>query len=132
MNKYLQRAWVILASFTFGSVVRLLMRTVIIWRGICCTRLANATEGSNDASVFLIKKKRKHGKYVQVFKKNNTLQKNTKVIAAKVLIRKDYYATPSCVDSNLQGMLNYRNERLRVNSNDHSYYRQNTKIYCYG
>lgn len=30
IKKYLQRAWVILASFTFGSVVRLLMRTVII------------------------------------------------------------------------------------------------------
>lgn len=40
-----------LASLTFGSVVRLLMRTVIICRGICCTRLARATEGSDDASV---------------------------------------------------------------------------------
>jgi hypothetical protein len=62
VKKYLQRAWVILASFTLGSVVRLLMSTVIIWRGICCTRLANATEGSNDASSFLIKKKKKYGK----------------------------------------------------------------------
>ena len=52
MKKYLQRAWVMLASLTFGSVVRLLMRTVIICRGICCTRLARATEGSDDVSVW--------------------------------------------------------------------------------
>lgn len=35
------------------------MRTVIICRGICCTRLAKATEGSKDASSLV----RKIGKY---------------------------------------------------------------------
>lgn len=46
----LQSACVILASLTFWSVVRLLMRTVIICRGMCWTRLARAMEGSNEGS----------------------------------------------------------------------------------
>lgn len=46
----LQSACVILASLTFWSVVRLLMRTVIICRGMCWTRLARAIEGSNEGS----------------------------------------------------------------------------------
>lgn len=46
----LQSACVILASLTFWSVVRLLIRTVIICRGMCWTRLARAMEGSNEGS----------------------------------------------------------------------------------
>lgn len=46
----LQRALVMLASLTFWSVVRLLMSTVIIWTGMCWTRLARAMDGSNDGS----------------------------------------------------------------------------------
>lgn len=39
-----------LASFTFWSVVRLLMRTVIICTGMCWTRLARAMDGSKEGS----------------------------------------------------------------------------------
>jgi hypothetical protein len=39
-----------LASLTFWSVVRLLMSTVIICRGICCTRLAREIAGSKEGS----------------------------------------------------------------------------------
>lgn len=48
---YLQRALVMLASLTFRSVVRLLMSTVIICTGMCCTKLARAIDGSNEGSV---------------------------------------------------------------------------------
>lgn len=47
---YLQSALVMLASLTFWSVVRLLMSTVIICTGMCCTRLARAMDGSNEGS----------------------------------------------------------------------------------
>lgn len=40
-----------LASLTFWSAVRLLMSTVIICTGMCCTRLARAIDGSNEGSV---------------------------------------------------------------------------------
>lgn len=47
---YLQSALVMFASLTFWSVVRLLISTVIIWTGICWTRLARAMEGSKEGS----------------------------------------------------------------------------------
>lgn len=50
MRGYLQSALVMLASLTFWSVVRLLMSTVIICTGMCCTRLARAMDGSKEGS----------------------------------------------------------------------------------
>lgn len=50
VRDYLQSALVMLASLTFWSVVRLLMSTVIICTGMCCTRLARAMDGSNEGS----------------------------------------------------------------------------------
>lgn len=98
------------------------MRTVIIWRGICCTRLANATEGSNDAPIFLIKKENgilQEGSS-EVFRGNNNLPQKKNLIAAKVLMRKQLLNFTSWGDIIIQGMLSYRNDRLRVATIDRS------------
>lgn len=47
---YLQSALVMLASLTLWSVVRLLISTLIIWTGMCWTKLARAMDGSKEGS----------------------------------------------------------------------------------
>lgn len=52
-----------------------------------------------------------------MFRENNNLPPTSQnVTGAKVLIRKQLLLSTSWVNSNTQGMLNCRNERLRVSS----------------
>lgn len=72
----LQRALVMLASLTFWSVVRLLIRTVIICTGMCCTRLARAMDGSKEGSAKQIYRKQtlRHNLGVDCQGKNNVFR----------------------------------------------------------